>query len=238
MLNSLCSERWCIDDYFGSFYSWSHSAHPSISQWTYKLFFTTNLGQLLFDFFEYDITPSVASIKSLIENHHKNNVSYVDITFIPRHGMTIMKWCQSVVFVCQSLMEHSTCLQLFSMWVHERFLPEGILEFCIAIMQEFITPPWYLHYILLHAPQFGDPIDTDRYLFYISPASLPTIFFPSLSHFGYDSCLPYASMAHIVVTNLIIPPQPSQPVLDKVLIVAAVHPSSQTFLVFLVPAIF
>ena len=65
---------------------------------------------------------------------------------------------------------------------------------------------WHRPIFILHTTIFAT--------YYISP---------SLSHLGYDSCLPYAFMA-----NLIIPPRPYQPLLDKVLIMAAVHPSSQT----------
>ena len=103
--------------------------------------------------------------------------------------------CQSVGVLYQSVIKHSTCLQLFSMKVHARFLPAGTLKVFISIIQEFITPPWFLYYILLHAPKFGDPIDTDRNLFYISPSSLPTTFSPSLFHVGHDSCFTYESMA-------------------------------------------
>ena len=44
VLKSVYSERWCIDNYFGSFFSWSTTAHPDSAPLGYKFFFTSALG--------------------------------------------------------------------------------------------------------------------------------------------------------------------------------------------------
>ena len=189
VLSSLCSERWCIDDYFGLFFSWSNNAHPATSQWGHNCIFTTDFGKVIFELLEYDIVPSLNSIQSLIQDQGKQNVSHLDITFVPHHDTAIMHWCKSVGQLCQSLTQGSSCLQLVTIWVHDRGLPQGILATCTAIIEYYVTHPWYLHSVLLHAPRFGDPIDTYRYSFYISSSSIPTTFTPPLAYYGYDNCI-------------------------------------------------
>ena len=91
VLSSLCSERWCIDDYFGSFFSWSSKAHPTTSRYDYKFIFTTDLGKVVFELLEYNIVPSLTSIQSLIQDQDKQDVSYPGITIVPHHNTTIMQ---------------------------------------------------------------------------------------------------------------------------------------------------
>ena len=147
----------------------------------------------------YNIVPSVTSLHDLRTSHYKSHASLVDITYISKLGISGMQWCISVGMLCQSLTQSSSCLRLVNIWCHDKYLPSGILESCVMILEQYMAAPWIIRYIKLLAPEFGDTIDTSRYLCYISTTLQPIEFQPPWACYVYDHCISNVLIEDIVV---------------------------------------
>ena len=131
----------CINDYFGSFRFWLSNDHPVTSQWQYQYFFTLDIGTDFFERMPCSIIPSVTSLHALRTSHTNYHVSLVDITYIYEHGISVMQWFISVGMLCQSLIQSSSCLRLFDIWCHDKYLSSGILESCVMILDQYVAAP-------------------------------------------------------------------------------------------------
>ena len=204
------------------------NAHHDSSQIVYKFFFTSDLGAKLLQLVGYDTPYFIISLESLSQDYDTLSVSYLDATYTQCHKLSIIQWCTFIGSLCQYLVRSSSCLSLITLWIHEKYLPSGILENCITILRECVLAPWCFHYSKLHAPVYGDPIDTSRYLRYISTTPLEPIPVPPPSPCGYDPCVSIASPSTVVIRNLPLPPRPHHHCDTKALISAVIHPSCQT----------
>ena len=114
----------------------------------------------------------------MLEEYDESDASFLDITYIQYHNITVIQWCKLVEILCKLFIQLASCLSLITPWLHQKYLPPSILEICLGILKDHATSPWQLHYYEFYSPAFGDHMATSCYLIYISLSPLSTTHLP------------------------------------------------------------
>ena len=93
-------------------------------------------------------------------------------------------------------------------------------------MHDCFTADWVLRYFFYHVPQFGDPIDTSRYVISVSISTHTLDFVRNVVPIGHGTCITGSSPHIVNIDNLCIPATDLKPFpLHKAHIVAILHSS-------------
>ena len=166
--------------------------------------FTTTIWQHIFSILYYEKPIHIDGYEEILSTANVCNVSVLDITYIADQNISIMRWVVKIGQLLMSFYQTAHILRLMILWIHEKYLPQSILNTYLSSIRKYLPVNWTVDYSLCRVSQFGDKLDSQQYVFHISKLCQKLSFVGKVNLAGYQHCLSTDTSIPVAIENITI----------------------------------